>query len=115
MNRPSFDECIQRIRIENQLVYEDGYHWIQEYLRERVDDLVELMLKEQNPDIRAKFIELLGDSGDSKVILYLEQELKHLGREVRSWAYFALEHFGTPEATKIAKEFRQANPQEDFL
>jgi HEAT repeat protein len=113
MNRPGFDECLQMIRSENHLIYSDGYEWIQDYLIEHVDDLLKLMLQEQNPDIRAKLVELLGDSENPKIIPFVEQELKHSEREVRWWAFLVLTHFGTPETTKIVEKFRQDNPYKD--
>lgn len=73
------------------------------------------MLEEQNPDSRSKFIELLGDSKVPKVIPYLAKELEHSQREVRSWTYLTLDHFGTPEATQLAETFRLVHPHEDFL
>ena len=33
MEKPSSEKCIQVIRSDNHGVYEDGYHWIQDYLR----------------------------------------------------------------------------------
>jgi HEAT repeat protein len=115
MIHPSFEECVQMIRSNNHGIYEDGYHWIQDYLSQHIDDIIELMQREENPDLRAKFVELLGDSENPKVIPYLEQELEHSEREVRYWAYLVLEHFGRPETSKIAEEFRKTNSHEDFF
>lgn len=115
MERPNFEECVQMIRSDNHGTYEGGYHWIQDYLSQHTHDIIEIMLGEENPDLRAKFIELLGDSKSTKVIPYLQQELKHIEREVRYWAYLCLENFGEGEASKIAEEFRRTNPHEDFL
>jgi HEAT repeat protein len=115
MKRQEFNECIQMIRSDDPMTFENGYVWIQNYLNIFIDDLIKLTTQEENPRIRARFVELLGDSSNSKVIPYLRQELKHSERHVRSWAYTALEYFGEPEASKIAEEFKLANPHEDFL
>ncbi len=101
------------MRSENHGIYEDGYHWLQDYSAEYVDDLIGLMLQEQNPDIRAKLVELLGDSENPKVIPFVEQELNHSEREVRWWAFLVLTHFGTPETAGIVEKFRQTNLYED--
>ena len=97
------------------MTYEDGYHWLQGYLDIYIDDLCQLMLHESNPEMRAKFIELIGDSKNPKVIPLLAIELENSDEEVRSWAYSSLCYFGNPDAEKLAREFREDHPDENFL
>ena len=97
------------------MTYEDGYHWLQGYLEIYIDDLCQLMLHEPNPEMKAKFIELIGNSKNPKVIPLLAKELENSNEEVRSWAYSSLYYFEDPEAEKLAREFREVNPNENFL
>ncbi len=97
------------------MTYEDGYHWLQGYLDKYVGEIVQLMLNEKDPDMRAKFVELLGDSKDPEVIPIIEAELKSPHREVRFWAYNSLCYFENAEAERLAQKFKVENPDEDFL
>ena len=115
MGLPDFEKCIKMLLSNDPLEYEDGYHWLQGYLDEYIDELVDLMLKQSDPDRRSKFVELLGDSRNPKVIPVLANELKSPYREVRSWAYSSLFYFENAEAFKIAEKFKFENPNEDFL
>ncbi len=103
------------LRSAEPMTYEDGYQWIQGYLGEYIDEILQLMLNEASPDMRAKFVELVGDSRNPKVIPFLAAELKSPHREVRSWAYSSLCYFGNPEAEALAARFKKENPGEDFL
>jgi|GEM_PF-4183005 len=73
------------------------------------------MLNEEDSDVRAKFVELVGDSKNPKVIPILKAELRNPHKEVRSWAYSSLFYFDNPEAEKLAEKFKRENPNEDFL
>ena len=115
MDKPEFHRCIEMLRSNDPMTYEDGYHWLQGYLDEYIDELIELMLNEEDPEMRGKFVELLGDSRNAKVIPFLEGELKSLHKEVRSWAYSSLCYFENQDAEKLAEKFRREHPDEDFL
>ena len=115
MDKPEFNECIEMLRSRDPMTYEDGYHWLQGYLDKYIDELVQLMLKEEDPDRRSKFVELVGDSKNPKVIPILKAELRNPHKEVRSWAYSSLCYFENPEAERLAEEFKRENPNEDFL
>ena len=114
-NSPGFDECIEMLKSPDSSTYEEAYHWLKGYLDDRVDDLVESMLEEADPDMRSRLVELVGDSGNPKVIPYLESELQSPYAVVRSFAYSSLLYFGNPEAARIAQVFSEDNPDEDFL
>jgi HEAT repeat protein len=115
MDRPEFDECIEMLRSDDPMTFEDGYHWLQGHLNEHVDDLIALMLREADPQMRGRFVELLGDSQNERAIPYLEGELHHEESEVRSWAYSALLYFENEHAKSIAERFRREHPDEEFL
>ncbi|WP_221031930.1 HEAT repeat domain-containing protein [Actomonas aquatica] len=115
METPTFEECVGMLRSKDPMTYEDGYQWLQGFLSTHFKDIVVLMQKEQDEDIRSKFVELVGDSKRSEAIPILEAELKSDLMAVRSWAYSSLLYFEDPVAEKIAEEFRAQNPNEDFL
>ena len=112
---PAFDECIDMLGSTDSLTYEEGYHWLLGYLNDHLDELIEQMLEESDPDRRSRFVELLGHSGNPKVIPILESELKSSHAEVRSWAYSSLLHLEQSGAARIAEKFRKENPDEEFL
>ena len=103
------------LRSTDPMTYEDGYHWLQGYLDSYIDDLCQLMLDETDPQMRAKFVELIGDSKNPKIIPLLAKELDNSSEEVRSWAYSSLCYFGNQNAENIAKAFRESHPDEEFL
>lgn len=103
------------VRSSNSVTYEEGYHAMQAYLVEHLDDLIALMLAEQDPNMRGRFVELLGDSRVAKVIPLLCDELENPNREVRMWAYNALENIEHPDAERAIQEFRVRHPDADFL
>ena len=115
MDKPEFNECIEMLRSANPMTYEDGYHWLQGYLDKYIDELIQLMLNEEKSEMRGKFVELVGNSKNPKVIPFLEAELRNPHREVRSWAYSSLRYFENPQAEKLAEKFKEENPNEEFL
>ncbi len=115
MNKTEFNECIKMLRSNDQMIYEDGYHWLQGDLDKYIEELIQLMLNEENPDMKSKFVELLGNSQNPIVIPYLEAELKNPHEDVRSWAYSSLRYFENSEAENLADKFKEKNPDETFL
>ena len=115
MTKPEFNKCIVMLRSDDSMTYEEVYHWLQGHIKEHLDELIRLMLAEDDPKMRSKFVELVGDSQDITVIPYIEKELQHYNREVRAWAYNSLMNFEEISAIAIAKKFKENNPEEDFL
>lgn len=115
MNSPGFDKCVEMIRSSDPSTYEDGYQWLQGCLNDYIDELAQLMLRETDPNMRSKFVELVGNSKNPRVIPLLEAELKSPHSEVRGWAYSSLCYFENSEAKRIAENFRIEHPNEDFL
>ena len=115
MTKPEFNKCIVMLRSDDSMTYEEVYHWLQGHIKEHLDELIRLMLAEDDPKMRSKFVELVGDSQDITVIPYIEKELQHHNREVRAWAYNSLMYFEEISAIAIAKKFKENNPEEDFL
>lgn len=115
MNKNEFLECVEMLRSSDPMTFEDGYDWIQGYLNDYIDELIELMLSENDSGMRGKYIELLGDSLNPKVIEVLSGELKNDDREVRSWAFEALKKFDDQQSRQVIHDFIKSNPSEDFI
>lgn len=115
MEPPEFDKCVEMLLSDDPSVYEDGYQWLQGYLDQYIDELVQLMTRQTDPSIRARFVELIGDSRIPGVIPVLANELQSPHGEVRGWAYSSLLYFENSEASRLAEKFRLENPDEEFL
>lgn len=115
MNRAEFNQCLQMLCSDDKCTYEDGYDWMLDYLEQNLDKLINLMRREKNPEMRSRFIELIGESKNPKVITCLKEELLHEDCEVRSWAYATLLYLEDPQAHKIARQYKDQNPNEKFL
>ena len=115
MTPEQFDEAIKMLRSDDPMTYEDGYHWLQgDNLIRYVHRIAQLMQSEDNPEMRAKFVELLGDADLQEHIPLLVQELSHENRDVRFWAYNQLSLSEHKAATDQAGHYRKTHPDEDF-
>ena len=108
----NFDEAMKLIRSRDAMSFENGYWWLMPQAPHYVEQLVQAMQTEEEPGMRARFVELLGDTHDSTVIPVLQSELRHPSREVREWAVLALEELGIPEAASLALAYKTAHPEE---
>ena len=112
MDEQKFRSYIEMIRSDNSVTYEQGFWSLIYDVPQFKDELIQLMQAEQNPQVRAKFIELLGDAKDPKVIPLLVAQLEHPDAEVRYWAVLSLEYFGLPEAKEIAERYKAEHPEQ---
>ena len=115
MNLSDFKKCIIQLRSNEALEYEEGYHWLLGAVDNYLDEMIRLMRSEDDPELRGRYIELLGASADAKVIPVLARELESPHSEVRSWAYSALRYMENPQGVQIAEQFKQDHPDEEFL
>ena len=115
MNRHEFNQCIDMIRSQDSMTYEEGYHWLQGYIKVYLNDLLSLLKVESDPIIRSKLVELIGDSEDPAIIPILTEELNSEYYEVRLWAYNSLSSFEDSLVVNILSEFRIKKPNEEFL
>ncbi len=115
MTPEQFNEAVQMLRSADPATYEDGYHWLQgDNLTQYIQQLASLLRSEVDPDMRAKFVELVGDADLLAHIPLLVQELSHDSREVRFWAYNQLSLSEHEVAQTQAEKFRQTHRDEDF-
>ncbi len=111
---PRFEQIVEWIRSTDPMTYEGGYFALLGHVDQHKDELLTLMRAETNPNIRGKFIELLGESHDPAIIPVLTSELANGDDEVKSWALSALENFGRrgfANAEAVAAAFRKQNPR----
>jgi HEAT repeat protein len=113
MTLGKFHHAIECLRSADSLLYDEGYDTLQgEFLRRHLDAVIELWRKEIDPVVRGRLIELLGDSGEPRVIPLLESELASVEDEVRRWALHALDSVATPEAQALAASHRTKHPED---
>ncbi len=114
MTEQEFEEGVDMLRSKDSMIYEEGYHWILSDVDTFCENIMALMCSEADPQMRSKFIELLGDCSSKKVIPVLEAELLSAHRDVRFWAHSQLEYSEDSEANEIAKKYKENNPNEDW-
>jgi HEAT repeat protein len=113
MTLDKFHHAIECLRSTNSLLYDEGYHTLQgEFLLRHLDAVIDLWRKETDHAVRGRLIELLGDSGEPRVIPLLESELASQEDEVRRWALHALDCVATPEAQALAASHRTKYPED---
>ena len=105
---PNFLQCIEWLRSDDALTFENGYHALVPRSREFRDDFVRLLHAESNPRMRARFVELLGDTEDPSVADILRAELQTGNPQVIPWALTALERVGSRH---IADDYRRIHPE----
>ena len=114
MTNQEFNEAIDLLRSKDPMTFEEGFHWLIGFVDEYLDQITALMKDELNPDLRGKFIEVLGYSDDERVIPVLAAELNSQYRDVRFWAHSQLEYFENSKAIQIANKYKIEHPDEDW-
>ncbi len=115
MQRIDFEETIALLRSADPMTYEDGYHSLTGHVDEVLEWLIDLEEKECNEQMKAKLVELIGESTRPQAITLLKSELSSPYYEVRMWAYGSLCYSESYECNKLAEEFKRDNPNEEFL
>ena len=114
MNKKEFYEAVEMLKSKDSLTYEEGFYWLIGSVDFYQSELTDLMKNETDYQLRAKFVEVLGNGTNVSIIQTLKTELSHPHREVRSWAYSQLAYFESSVAEKIAADYKTENPNEDF-
>jgi HEAT repeat protein len=112
MSTPNLDDWITKIRSRDPMTYEDAYWGERPNEPEVVSRLVAEMQDASDTYTRGKFLELLGEMGDSSIVAVLIQELSHSEIDIRRWAVLALEELGFSEGLSAAKAFREFHSEE---
>lgn len=116
MSPEAFDDAIRMLRSSDPMTYEDGYQWLQGLnLIRNIHQIATLLRAEQDPQMRGKFVELVGDADLPEHIPLLVEELSHNAREVRFWAYNQLSLSKHDRAKADAVCYRDSHPNEDFF
>ena len=97
------------------MTYEDGFQWLQgPNLHQYIHQIAELMQLEHDPEMRSKFVELVGYADLFEYIPVLVEQLSHDSRDVRFWAYNQLSLSEHEIAKAHAARYMQNHPEEDF-
>jgi len=115
MNRAKLNEAVEWLRSDDSSIYEDGYHSISGHVDSVLDALLSLAFDESDSFMRGRFLELIGESTNSKAIEFLTSELNSSDKEIRKWAYSSLAYSESKQANIIAQKHSKENPTEEFL
>ena len=107
---PNFQQCIDWLRSDDALTFEDGYHALRSHVRAHRDHLVRLLQTELSPEMRGRLVELLGETQDPSLAEVLHTQLETEHPQVIPWVLTALERVGHPQ---IADEYRKMHPEYD--
>ena len=111
MKKVDIQKSIEKIKSQDHMTYEDGFHEVMPIVSSHKNLIIDTMLAEKNPEIRARFIELIGLCKDSTLISLLKKELKSQHDDVINWALTALEMIDCKESIEITKAYRKSNPR----
>lgn len=115
MNQSEFEKFVQQLRSDDSLTYEEGYHSIKGHVGEVLAQLISLAQAETEEQMRSRLVELIGESVEPEAIAFLSDELASPFYEVRLWAYSSLCYSESHIANEIAADFKDKNPDEEFL
>ena len=111
MKKIDVQKCIDKIKSNDHMTYEDGFHEMIPIVLDHKNLIIDTMLSENDPEIRARFIELIGLCKDPTLIPLLKNELESQDDEVINWTLTALEIIDCRESIQIAKSYRINNPR----
>ena len=106
-----FSKCIELIRSDDPMTFEDGYHLLLPKVKEYGEELVELIRSENDSKTKSKLIELLGTCDDAKYIPIFKELLKSEAHDVVAWSLSSLDNLSSGDGKKIADDFRRRNPK----
>ena len=113
MKPEKFQHAIECLCSADSVRYDEGYHTLKgEFLGQHLDAVIELWKREVDPVLRGRLAELLGDSGEARVIALLESDLGSEHFEVRWWTLHALWCFDTVEARAIVASHLIRHPED---
>lgn len=101
--------CIKLIKSNDPMTYEDGYHMLLPRVRDFGDRIAKLIELEDDPQIKPRLVELLGESEDEKYLPIFEKLLASNIHDVVAWSLTSLERINS--GVKIADNFRKNNPE----
>ena len=115
MDPSEFAKFIKLLRSSDTLTYEDGYMCLTGRVDEVLSQLISLARAEPEEQMRSRLVELIGESVEPEAIAFLKEELASPFYEVRLWAYSSLCYSESSEANALAADFKDKNPDEEFL
>ncbi|MGC4071721.1 MAG: HEAT repeat domain-containing protein [Nibricoccus sp.] len=113
MSAHKFQQALAGLRSTDSLTYEESYHTLQgDFLSKHLDEVIDVLKKEADPEIRGRLVELVGDSKEERVVPILKAELDHATVEIRRWALHALGCVDSPSAREISRLHIQQHPED---
>jgi HEAT repeat protein len=109
---PDLEAWIRDIKSHDPLKFEGAYHDERPRGPAVVLRLIREMQTASHGYTRGKFIELLGELGDTSAIPSLIAELRHSDQNVRQWAVTALRQLGGTAAEEAIRDYERTHPDE---
>ena len=110
---PDLDEWVREIKSDDPWTFEDAFHGPWPTGPAVIPRLLLEMRQANDRYTRGKFIELLGEMGNSDVVPYLVEELSNADQTIRTRAMTALETIGGDVAKEALTRHHREHP-EDF-
>ena len=110
---PDLDEWIREIKSDDPWTFEDAFHGPRPTGPAVIPRLISEMRTANDRYTRGKFIELLGEMGNSEVVPDLAIELSNSDQTIRTRAITALETIAGNAAERALQQHRAEHP-EDF-
>ena len=96
------------------MIFEDAYEGPRPTGPDIIPRLVAELHAAEDGYTRGKFIELLGEMGDTSVAPELIAELEHPDQAVRNWAVTALDMIGGETASQASAQYK-ADHADEFV
>lgn len=115
MDKAKFDRLIEQFCSDDDGEYENAYLALVDNVDAYNDEILARMLAEEDPVLRGKFLEILGNTKNADLIPIFAQELKSPHDEVRMWAFFQLNRIDDDQARELLQDYISANPDDDWV
>lgn len=113
MSKINIQDCLNRIRSKDPLIFEKAFIEIEEVVSDYKNEILEAFNSEIDSSNKGKFIELLGLCEDSSLLPVFKEELEKKDKNTISWVLNAIESLDVAEGNKIVQDFKKENPEWD--
>jgi len=113
MRKINIQDCLNRIKSKDPLVFEEAFIEIEEVVSDYKDDILEALASEIDSSNKGKFIELLGLCKDASLLPLFKKELENKDKNTISWVLSAIESLDIDEGNRIVQDFKKENPEWD--
>jgi hypothetical protein len=95
---------LEALQADEVKTFNAAYEWLRTHIEDAKPYLLKAMALTKNSHAKGALLELLGATKDAHFVPYIANQLHSDDREVRFWAFVALQYIGTPGALRIARD-----------